>query len=88
LSVCKKSMKARRNLLPWLEKQELQKAGAIKTPSDHYVAACGAVLAAWKWFRHESVWIHAVERPFHPFDYACLQLRTDAVIVSMPGVQE
>lgn len=65
------NMISRRKLLEWLEKQGLKKAGDIKNPSDHYVAACAAALAAWKWYQHKSVWIFEAEQPFHPFDYAC-----------------
>jgi uncharacterized protein len=67
----KQSMKSRRNLLKWLEKQGLQKAADIKEPSDHYVAACAAALAAWYWSRGKAVWLQAAELPFHPFDFAC-----------------
>jgi predicted nuclease with RNAse H fold len=67
----KQRMESRRNLLQWLEKQGLREAAAIRDPSDHYVAACACVLAAWKWFQNKSVWLHAAEQPFHPFDFAC-----------------
>ncbi len=67
----KHNKKSRRNLLAWLERQRLKNAAAIKDPSDHYVAACAAALAAWKWHHNKAVWIHPAEQPVHPFDYAC-----------------
>jgi hypothetical protein len=62
---------ARRGLLAWLEKEGLASAADIESPTDHYVAACSAALAAWKWYLGESVWLQPAEPPIHPFDYAC-----------------
>lgn len=62
---------ARRALLKWLESQGLNGVSTFKPASDHYVAACAAALAAWKWSRRESVWLEPAQFPFHPFDYAC-----------------
>lgn len=67
----KQSMKSRRNLLKWLEKQGMHQDAAIKNPTDHYVAACAGALAAWKWSMNEASWLQAAEPPFHPFDFAC-----------------
>ena len=67
----KNSEEARGQLLDWLERQGLGSAATAKEPSDHYVAACAAALAAWKWQSGESVWLHRAEPPIHPFDYAC-----------------
>jgi predicted nuclease with RNAse H fold len=62
---------ARRALLAWLQRQGLKGISAAAKPSDHYVAACAAALAAWKWHRNEAVWRHPAAPPHHPFDYAC-----------------
>jgi len=62
---------ARNDLLEWLEQQGLKNASEIDKPTDHYVAACSAALAAWKWKKGESVWLHLADPPFHPFDYVC-----------------
>lgn len=71
----KKSPDARHRLLEWLNSRGLKGvAGGGKRPdrvSDHYVAACGAALGAWKWFSGEPAWIHPASPPFHPFDYTC-----------------
>ncbi|MCX7667029.1 MAG: DUF429 domain-containing protein [Gemmataceae bacterium] len=67
----KQTPSARRSLLAWLESQGLKGAAKFKQPSDHYVAACAAALAAWEWSRQESVWLEPAQLPFHPFDYAC-----------------
>jgi predicted nuclease with RNAse H fold len=67
----KDSEESRRRLLDWLEEQGLDCIATEGDPSDHYVAACAAALAAWKWYEGESVWCYAASAPFHPFDYAC-----------------
>jgi predicted nuclease with RNAse H fold len=54
-----------------LERQGLQGIALSGSVSDHYVAACAAALAAWKWHLGESVWIFKAEMPFHPYDFAC-----------------
>jgi predicted nuclease with RNAse H fold len=71
VSSFKRDEEARWQLLDWLEDQGLDKAAEIETPTDHYVAACAAALAAWKWRTGESAWLHPAEPPIHPFDYAC-----------------
>ena len=63
--------KCRLNLLAWLEGQGLRNVAAVQEPTDHYVAACGAALAAWKWHINETKWLHRAVLPFHPFDFAC-----------------
>ena len=67
----KKSPEARMQLLNWLEQQGLQSVVQDEFPTDHYVAACAAALATWKWSLQESVWLHSADPPAHPFDFAC-----------------
>jgi predicted nuclease with RNAse H fold len=67
----KKSTKAKQTLLQWLENQGLKRIDLSGPVTDHYVAACAAALAAWKWHLGESVWVFKSEMPFHPYDFAC-----------------
>ena len=67
----KRSTRAKHTLLEWLEKQGLNKIDLSGYMSDHYIAACAAALAAWKWHLGKSVWIFKAEMPFHPYDFAC-----------------
>lgn len=67
----KRNEQSRYNLLTWLGQQGLKNIDNVSKPTDHYVAACACALAAWKWYQNKSVWIHRLEQPFHPFDYAC-----------------
>ena len=67
----KTSARAKQTLLQWMDKQSLKGIDLSGSVSDHYVAACAAALAAWKWHRGESVWIFKAEMPFHPYDYVC-----------------
>jgi predicted nuclease with RNAse H fold len=67
----KSSTKAKQALLQWLENQGLNGIDVSGAVSDHYIAACAAALAAWKWHLGESVWIFKAEMPFHPYDFAC-----------------
>jgi uncharacterized protein len=67
----KSSTKAKQTLLQWLENQGLKGIDLAGSVSDHYVAACAAALAAWKWHHGESVWIFKSEMPFHPYDFVC-----------------
>lgn len=62
---------SRRELLRWLEEQGLRGVAQQRAPSDHFVAACAAAFAAWKWQQGQSVWQEPANPPFHPFDYAC-----------------
>jgi len=65
----KKDMAARLELLEWLGRQGM--AGvSVDQPSDHYVASCGAALAAWKWQLGASEWLHPAVAPEHPFDFS------------------
>jgi predicted nuclease with RNAse H fold len=65
------STKAKQTLVQWLENQGLNGIDLSGSVSDHYVAACAAALAAWKWHLGESVWVFKSEMPFHPYDFAC-----------------
>jgi predicted nuclease with RNAse H fold len=67
----KNSTKAKQTLLQWLKNQGLNGIDLSGSVSDHYVAACAAVLAAWKWNLGESVWIFKSDVPFHPYDFVC-----------------
>ncbi len=67
----KSSTKAKQALLQWLKYHGLKRIDLSGSMSDHYVAACAAALAAWKWYLGESVWIFKSEMPFHPYDFAC-----------------
>ena len=67
----KSSTKAKQTLLQWLENQGLNGIDLSGSVSDHYVAACAAALAAWKWHLGESVWVFKSEMPFHPYDFVC-----------------
>ena len=65
------STKARQTLLQWLANQGLNGIDLSGSVSDHYVAACSAALAAWKWHLRKSAWIFKSEMPFHPYDFVC-----------------
>ncbi len=67
----KSTTKAKQTLLQWLENQGLNGIDLSGSVSDHYVAACAAALAAWKWHLRESVWVFKSEMPFHPYDFVC-----------------
>lgn len=66
----KRDAAARGDLLAWLEAQNLMGVLTHDDPSDHYVAACGAVLGGWAWARGAAVWREAATPPLHPFDFA------------------
>jgi predicted nuclease with RNAse H fold len=65
----KSSTKAKQILLQWLKNKGLNEINLSGSVSDHYVAACAAALAAWKWHLGKSVWIFKSEMPFHPYDF-------------------
>ena len=66
----KKRQEHRATLLEWLSTQGITSL-PLAEPSDHFVAASGAALAAWEWSRGRSVWLAPPELPFHPFAFAC-----------------
>jgi predicted nuclease with RNAse H fold len=61
---------ARANLCAWLETQGLKGLPAAEVTS-HFVAACGAALAAWRWAHRDAAWCHPAQPPLHPYDFAC-----------------
>ena len=65
------STEARSILLQWLKDNGLNGIDSSGDVTDHYVAACAAALAAWKFSLGESVWIFKSEMPFHPYDFVC-----------------
>ncbi|MEI8367382.1 MAG: DUF429 domain-containing protein [Planctomycetia bacterium] len=67
----KSSAAARHELLRWLEGAGLEGIGGGPDPGDHFVAACAAALAAWKWSLGDPAWIHPADPPWHPHDMAC-----------------
>ena len=67
----KSSAAARQQLLRWLEGEGLEGIGGGTDPGDHFVAACAAALAAWKWSLGNPAWIHPADPPWHPYDMAC-----------------
>ena len=62
---------ARGRLLDWLETKGVKGIVREDAVSDHYVAACGAALAAWQWGVGKSIWCFASNPPHHPYDFAC-----------------
>ncbi|MFO7608223.1 MAG: DUF429 domain-containing protein [Candidatus Krumholzibacteriia bacterium] len=66
----KKQREHRAPLLEWLFTQGMASLPPTE-PSDHFVAASGAALAAWEWSRGRSVWLAAPEPPYHPYAFAC-----------------
>lgn len=62
---------SRMSLLKWLEGHGLEGVAAAQNPSDHYVAACAAALAAWSWHINRPVWVATARPPHYPYDFAC-----------------
>ena len=62
---------ARLRLLGWLATMGLIGVPRDDEPTDHFVAACGAALAAWKWSIGQPTWCHPARPPEHPYDFAC-----------------
>jgi uncharacterized protein len=67
----KREPSARLRLLKWLEDEGLRGLLEIEEPSDHFVAACAAALAAWQWSIGQPAWCVKAQPPDHPFDFAC-----------------
>ncbi len=67
----KESAAARRAILAWLERQGVGAVAGRGDLGDHFVAACAAALAAWKWHAGDAAWLHPAEPPQHPHDVAC-----------------
>jgi len=62
---------SRKRLAVWLEKEGLAGVTSQIEPSDHFVAACGCALAAWRWATGRSSWLSEADPPHHPYDFAC-----------------
>jgi hypothetical protein len=62
---------ARHELLRWLEGEGLEGVGSGPDPGDHFVSACAAALAAWKWSLGAPAWIHSADPSWRPHDMAC-----------------
>lgn len=65
----KQAPEGRERLLAWLEVAGLSGLGASGFAGEHFVAACGCVLAAWKWYRGESAWFWPADPPHHPYAF-------------------
>ncbi len=62
---------ARLRLLSWLQQIGLEEIPRSDAPSDHFVAACAASLAAWQWAIARPAWCWRAQPPVHPYDFAC-----------------
>ncbi len=67
----KRDLSARLRLLNWLQGMGLQGLPPDREPSDHFVAACAAALAAWQWSVGGPKWCYPRRPPEHPYDFAC-----------------
>jgi len=67
----KKSKRAKRELLVWLETQGLSGLPNAESVSDHFIAACACVLAVWNWHSGNPKWMEPANLPHHPYDYIC-----------------
>jgi hypothetical protein len=62
---------ARSRLLAWLAEQGMKGMGVREGCTGHFLAACGAAFATWKWHLGKPVWISKADPPWHPYDFAC-----------------
>lgn len=69
LSMMKRDLNSRIKLLQWLQGQGLDDVTVQESPTDHYVAACGAALGAWDWSKDAAKWREPASLPLHPFDF-------------------
>ena len=67
----KRELAARLRLLEWLESMGLNELPRAEEISDHFVAACAAALAAWRWSAGSAAWCYPAQPPEHPYDFAC-----------------
>ncbi len=67
----KRDPAARLRLLNWLGEMGLKELPDDREPSDHFVAACAAALAAWHWSAGTPAWCYPARPPEHPYDFAC-----------------
>lgn len=56
-------------LLEWLDEQGIKGVRDEEMPTDHFVAACAAALAAKEWQIGRPAWIEPAKPPVHPFDF-------------------
>ncbi len=71
LTSMKRELSARLDVLRWLQTQGLQDVPGADDPADHFVMACAAALAAWKWEGGKPAWRFPASPPDHPYDFAC-----------------
>ncbi len=71
VSSFKRDGAARVRLLDWLEEMGLRELPRDEHASEHFVAACAAVLAAWQWSKGAAAWCYPARPPEHPYDFAC-----------------
>ncbi len=67
----KRELAARLRLLGWLQEMGLDGLPRADDTSDHFVAACAAALAGWRWAEGKAVWCYPAQPPEHPYDFAC-----------------
>ncbi len=67
----KRDPAARLRLLDRLGTMGLKELPDDREPSDHFVAACAAALAAWHWSAGKPAWCYPAQPPEHPYDFAC-----------------
>ena len=71
VTALKRSSAARAHLLDWLRAVGLKDLPLEREPSDHFIAACAAALAAWQWSLGSPIWCYPAQPPEHPYDFAC-----------------
>jgi len=62
---------SRNTVQSWFDKHGVTALLLQEGCASHFVAACAAALAAWKWARGEAVWQAEPEIPFHPYWFVC-----------------
>lgn len=67
----KRDPTARLHLMEWLKEKGLKGLPRPAEPTDHFIAACAAALAAWHWSSGSAAWCHPAQPPVHPYDFAC-----------------
>jgi predicted nuclease with RNAse H fold len=71
LRLIKRTEESRSAILDWLGTRLFDSLPPAIAETDHLIAACGCVLAAWGWARGEPAWCAPADPPLHPFDFAC-----------------
>jgi hypothetical protein len=67
----KREAAARYRLLEWMEELGLDNVPRADKPTDHFIAACAAAVAAWRWSQGKAAWCYRARPPEHPYDFAC-----------------